>query len=473
MKAYVFTFLVLLLTLLIFSPSFKTGFSQDDYKNLYLSQNINQVFSSFNIFQKAEYPFFRPISTQLYFYILRQLFGLKPFFYHIFNFIMFAVNILLVNKLIILLTKSQKAGIFGIIFFAVNTTHFAPMNSPAYVQELFFVCFSVLSIIFLLKKQKKKEIVFFILALMSKETGVILPFVYLLIDIVLQKTQFFRSVKSHLTIFIILLIYLFGHIFFYGVPKSSSYVFQFGKSNILSLMWYFLWALSTPNILIDFLLPGFKMNKVFFVIGGYQAFLAIIGICVLLFCLVPFFLFALRNNNLKKLTFCCSLWFAMGVLPLIIFPLHKLAVEQSFSLVAFAIWSGAVLGKIWDNNFVNKFLIALFMLFYTAFAINSVSLAYKTHWTVRSAAQAKNVFSYLFHKYPNLKKGQVLYFKNGVVKIPEYGSSRQIYLATGEGKGFEVVYGYKFKLFFEEINPLPKNQKNKAIIINSSKLLGY
>lgn len=475
---------------ILFLPGFFTYFHQDDFIHLSFSQNLGQVISAFNIFQKGEFPFYRPIPTQVYFFITKTLFRLNPFGYHLVNFILFSVNIYLVNRFVRLISKNAIVSAVATIFFAINSTHFAPLYSAAYVHELFYVLFGVLTVDNFFRWMKNSErnnyiysILFFILALMSKETAVVLPgIVFLVYAFNKRHRKLVRVIKVLFPFTAILVIYLFAHFYFYGIAQGSSYALLLGKPTFNILVWYLLWALSTPNILIDFIQPGLRVNPVFFQVS--QASGTIYMIFFPVFLLLGFILIVKsisnaikkRNWQVPKLILFGFLWFVVGMFPLIIFPLHKLATEQAFSLVGLSIVLGAM--SVSHERSENKFRLIpiVFIALYLVLAINSIVLARKTHWIVRSALQAQNTIYYLKNNYPELSDNSTIYFKDGEVKIAPYGSSRQLYQATGNGYGIKLVlYKPKLNLYFEEINPLSQNNyyEDKVIEVDSSKLLGY
>lgn len=459
------------ISLLLFLTGFFNYFHQDDFIHLSYSQTFTQVVQAFNLFGKGAYPFYRPIPTQLYFFINRLIFGLNPLGYHAVNFILFAVNVFLLFQFVSLITKNKRIAAISCVFFGINSTHFAPLYTPANSQELFYVFFGLLTVYFFYEKKLVKSIIFFIFALMSKETAVILPAIIFLVLFYREKRLDFKKTGKMLALYLVVLtIYLVGHFFFYGVASGPSYKLIIGKPSLVILGWYFLWALSTPNILVDFLGSGFRLNPVFWQVAKNHA--------VIYFVFLPFFMF---NTILAFFLFIkkyalISLglaWFIIGLIPLMIFPLHKLATEQAFSLIGLSIALGTILSSKYHSR-LRQYLAYAVLISYLFVAVNSIELAKKTHWIVRSAYQAKHVIEYIKSEYPDLASDSVLYFINGNVAIPEYGSSQQIFRSLGNGTGLSLVLKKpQLRLYFEDINPAPQQIMKNAIVIDSSKFLGY
>ena len=181
----------------------------------------------------------------------------------------------------------------------------------------------------------------------------------------------------------------------------------------------------------------------------------------------------LQSAKNGRLMFLGISWFIVGLFPLIVFPLHKLATEQAFSLVGLSIAFGTILSTR-NRSRISQFLTYGVLFSYLFVAVNSIELAKKTHWIVRSAYQAKHVIKYIINEYPDLADDGIIYFINGNVAIPEYGSSEQIFRSLGNGTGLSFVLNKpKLQLYFEDINPAPQHILEKAIVIDSSKFLGY
>lgn len=467
---------------LLFLPGFRNYFHEDDFIDLALSQNFQQVVNSFNIFSPyPDFPFYRPIPTQLYFFITRSLFGLEPLGYHFLNFALFCLVVVSVYTLIKKITVNELAAFFGSIIFALNSTHFAGLNAPSYAHEFFLVLFACLTTIFFLDYLEKKRIPMFlaslaafVLALMSKETAVVLPVLLGITGLFLKKEKLSDLLKLSVPFLGVTLIYLFGHFVYYGLPQSESYKLILGKSNLTVLVWYFFWALSSPNIMTDFIGPGLKINPVFFQVSQTSGKLYLVSFPIFL---AVFGYFILRVIKTRPAVFSYLifgfLWFVVGVLPVVVFPLHRLAIEQSLSLVGLSIVFGKLLS---DGFFAGKKLRLLALLclgLYCLVAVNSIILARSTHWIPRMAGQAKSVVSYFSANYPDLPDDSVVYFVDGEIKIPAYGSSKQLALALAGNRGLRLALGKpNLQVYYQAEGELPTGHF-QPIVIDASRFLGY
>jgi len=478
--------LIIIYAFILFLPGFFLYFHQDDFIHFSVSQNLSQVVNAFDIFAKGQFHFYRPIPTQGYFFFGRLFFGLNPLSFHIINFIIFSINIFLVFFLVKSLAKSKNTARIAVLIYGINSTHVAPLFAAAYVHELLYVFFALLCLLTYIRSHGIKNkpfifyflsVIFFILALMTKENAVILPGILLIYEIFIIRASINQIIKKLFPFAFILLIYLLGHFFFYGLAQSPSYQVIIGKPTINIFLWYVLWALSVPNILIDFIGPKLYLNPVFFKVAGPHAYISLLSIPLLIILIsLLLFIFILNNrkNDKFRLLMFGVCWFIIGLIPLLPFPLHKLGTEQAFSLVGLSTVIGLIIINALKSH-AGKIISSIFIIIYIINATNSIILARSTHWIERSADQAQSVISYMQKTYPKLPDNAVIYFENGQISIPQYGSSRQLYQSTGGGFGLNLML-QKPDLFvyFQDIDNPPKTNENKLLIkIDSSKFLGY
>jgi hypothetical protein len=153
-----------------------------------------------------------------------------------------------------------------------------------------------------------------------------------------------------------------------------------------------------------------------------------------------------------------------------------LATEQAFSLIGLSLALSYIIYTGFSKKGIYRHIVILAVFFYIIMAVNSLILAQRTHWVISSAAIAENTINYLKNNKLKWIDGSGLNFYNGEVKIPQWGSSRQIYLALGNGEGTKLIFDKPGLIqYFQDINPIPASVENIPNIfsIDSSKLLGY
>ncbi|RKX69370.1 hypothetical protein DRP53_08405 [candidate division WOR-3 bacterium] len=143
-------------------------------------------------------PFFRPIQVG-YFILNRYLFGLHPLGWNIVSLAIHTLNLFLIIELIKLLYPKGKGLPFlsGLIF-AAHFIHTEPIFWTSAATTLLVATFLILSLISYLKNSHILSLIFFVLALLSKEDGVIIPFVLLVI--IIHQGSPFRAALPYFTL---------------------------------------------------------------------------------------------------------------------------------------------------------------------------------------------------------------------------------------------------------------------------------
>jgi len=133
--------------------------------------------------------------TMFSYLVDHTLWGDWPGGYHLTNLLLHALNAVLVYTLILQVTESRLTGVFSAALFAV---HPVQIESVAWVSSrkgLLSGAFILASLIFWLKKNRTDRdegcgLLFFALALLSKAIAVVVPFVVLTYDVVVQRRTF-------------------------------------------------------------------------------------------------------------------------------------------------------------------------------------------------------------------------------------------------------------------------------------------
>ena len=105
----VFLLLIVLLTVIIYLPTFTAGFVWDD-DNYIRNNELIRTFDIGGIFSDYVIGNYHPI-TVLVLAVEYQLFGLNETWYHLVNVLLHAVNVLLVYNVILLLSKKEIASL--------------------------------------------------------------------------------------------------------------------------------------------------------------------------------------------------------------------------------------------------------------------------------------------------------------------------------------------------------------------------
>jgi len=202
-------------------------------------------------------------------------------------------------------------------------------------QEIAMVVFVLLSILSYLKKPSTKNtliaLLFFILALASKETAVVLPFILLILDWLRGKIK----IKRILPFIIVLLPYLCFRFSYFGSVKGESYIWDFSpKRAANTLFWYALWSFGAPELLVDYVSSGFRILPRFYTDFPFWSSAILLTTSLTLLSFLIMFVKNIKAID-KKFLFTLGV-FGLGLVPVLFLPWHKFTLELTLPMVGFS-----------------------------------------------------------------------------------------------------------------------------------------
>jgi hypothetical protein len=314
-----------------------------------------------------------------------MFFHSSPLPLRIISFITFFADIYLVGKLSNLLTKNNKIAVISLFLYAVSATHFGQLYYVGMFQELCVTFFFLLSVIFFVRCEldNKSSIivtvysfVFFILALLSKETAVMIPFAFVAIYFYLLTAKridlSIRKIAIKILPFVFVLIaYLFLHFYYFGVLAGDSYVWNFSLAKLANTVtWYGVWSLGIPEMFVDFFGPGLHVNPNLFLYWSLQ----VIPILILFIseCVLLIYMFIKTRNSKKYIILLFGgLWFLITLLPVAFLPIHKFSYYLTLPLVGMVILISYLV------SYQKKIIGCLFCGVWFAISLVNLNLAYK------------------------------------------------------------------------------------------------
>lgn len=442
---------VLVLTLLsawIFRSSFNNFFSQDDFFHMILSRNESLV-TSFNIFEKArmDYYVYRPLTTQVFWKAGLALFGLNPFGYHLIAFAFFALNIGLVVYLSEKITRSRPVSFLAGFFYALSPANYYRLYFLSNFQETLMATLVFLAMILYLKKNWL-AIPVFLISLTCKETAVVVPGAFLLLDMfekrIPGKTFWLCAALSA--------VYFFLHKYFYGFFSGGIYAFDLNPIKTLNnYLWYWLWSLGFPESFVNLKLIAFPtlINPKFFTAFGPQGQQIVIGFLIFSALLIARLFKNIRDSyTLRVLAFCFG-FFIIFILPVGFFPFHKFA--YSLALPIFA--TSLILATLLINVRGYKILLGAYLVL--VLIVNDFNISH--HWITKSAVLSQKVINYFQEKYPTVPAVTNIYFQNNNLNycpmvLPKgIAWSKEIGYALSGDKGLHILYNdYRLPVYYED-----------------------
>ena len=440
---------ILPLILILFAPSLFNFFSADDWFHLRLAQ-IDSVLEFLNFFsfsttaQSAS--FYRPLSTQVFFFVFHSLFGLNAFFYYLFGILLFAFILLQIKSLVSLLFP-KISPFTTLIIYGFSVTNFTRAYFLSAYQELFLVLFALLALNAHLRSQTKKVLLFFILALLSKETAVVIPGLILLFDLYQGKLK----IKKYLPIFLVTAVYLHFRLFHFGLAEGDTYVWDFSpKTALNTLMWYTLWSFGAPELLVDYIGGGLRPIPRFYTDYPFFSYFILFFLLVLLG-LFAFMFFTSLKKNYRQYLFT-GLLFVTPLLPVLFLPRHKFTLELGLPLVGFSLLFALVANSV--KGRLGTLLIVLFMIL----NLPMNYLTYTRHYSVNRSRLSHRLYEYLTTQYPQYPSNP-LYFTDpeNAGRFEDY--AKQLSLATSRADIFKVIYNDpNLVVYFDGVNQPPEEQ---------------
>src|SRR5215510_4518891 len=164
---------------LVFSASFSQFFQGDAL--FYMSHRFRSWGEFFHALYTLDIAhWYRPLSSRTIQSVFFPWFGMQPYGYHWVVFLLFFATTCVLFFFIRELTQDFVSAATGTVFFSINWINMYVTYDFAFAPELFYASFYLLSCISYLRAELSKRwyvasIVFFVLALMSKEAAVTLP----------------------------------------------------------------------------------------------------------------------------------------------------------------------------------------------------------------------------------------------------------------------------------------------------------
>lgn len=461
--------------LLIFKPAFSINFFQDDYFFLKISR-ANSIVDFLRFYSPFHEYSYKPLATES-FYFLFHLLNYNIVLGHFIVFITFFVGLVFLYKIIKQLFNSELLSKLTVFLYASSLVHVFQLYWFATFQEICVFVFLSITFYSFLKKHFILSMVFFVMALLSKETAILfVPFLFLFVFV--QSKGDINKIRKHsITLSgYTLIAFLFWLTFSYSlnyVMSLDNYKIAFNpKLLINNAVWYWLWSIGYPNFMPDYFrsifsspLPEFwKMfstlkAKLYF--SGLAIYIIFTGasIVVLLF----------RNKEIKKyitLLVYCVINFFIFLGPILFFR-HKWMIRLTIPLIFVSLIEAMLMHALFTNRakFFKYVAVALLFLyiFWNYFGI-------RVHEETSTYLLENKIFNstkkYFTENKKEILKHDSIYFQDKTFDLPRgWNGSEKLKLSLSDesfldyyfpGSRLKAVYGY-------EDNDIPAN----AYIIDS------
>lgn len=461
--------LIIIFSIIIFSPALGNFFWGDDWFHLRIIQISNfQEFFNFFSFQSTSQstPFYRPISTQLFFFSFNNLFGLNAFPYYLFLIMVFALSLWLVNIFIFLITTDKKISLMATFIYGISATNFPRIYYLSNLQEVLMTIFLLASLIFYFKNTFKNTILsllFFILALGSKETAIVLPLILFIFNHLNKKYSFVRLWSYTL----ISLIYLVVRLVYWNTNGKDTYSFDLSLFKAVNTFgWYTLWSFGVPEFLVDYIGSGFKILSRYYQDFQLTGYILLTLTALTLTSFLALIISVIRK--IDKILFFFITFFSIGLLPVIFLPWHKFAYELTLPMIGFSAFLALLLVKKGKPVLLS----IGFFIFFCTLNLFTIFLDYQRHQSVTRSIISYKVYKYFKETYPVPLENSYFEFINDTPTVNQYwGSSKQIDQAVSQSNLFKVLYkDLRYVVYYEDI-PGQRPAENKRIPVSTAKFI--
>ncbi len=385
MKKTYYLIILIITTIVSYGASIHYGFSQDDWYFLYISQasNFKEVINFFNPTTQSGFAFFRPLSTQFYYYLFVKLFTLSQatYYMHVFMLIIQLLTAYLAQSLLVAIkVKQTPAQLISILYVGASSL-FLSMFYIAATQQLLATFFSIIAILSSLKNKNIYAGMFWALALLSKETAIVTPLILLVLQyFYLAKKRFVDLFKSVLPYILVGSVYLILRLV---APPTiqSEYHLAFGRNVLSTIRWYLLFGFGSPEELMRYATNQGAVDIVKFIRDfGYLGALNIFSTILILM----WFLYQLIINFRESKTWILLTWFVIGLLPVLFLQNHRYPHYLDLSLLP-------LLLILISGSKKAQYLITS-ILFLATFSAIQISI--RSHWTTARSEISARARSY-------------------------------------------------------------------------------
>lgn len=425
------TYFLLLATIVVtYGLSIKYGFSQDDWYFLSISraESLIDVLQFFNPAAQAGFAFYRPLGTQLYFFLAQFFLGLSgaPLGMHLFMLFIHSLSAFQVYRLVGKLNPNTRLPLLLALLYASSAVHFLSLYYISATQQLLAALFSLLSLNFFLDKKQGRAALFFALALLAKETAVVTPAIAFLLAPSSLPSRLRRLAPYIFTAGLYLLLRLSG-----GVSVQSEYHLVFNLSVISTLRWYYLFGYGAPEELVRYGLPRMAINLTQFIRDFGPT-----GLTLVLGSFGFTFLSLVRLIRRRSLQYL--LWWLVAILPVVFLQDHRYPHYLDLALIPLFL---LVL-----EGFSRRLQLILTSLL-IVISLLSVHLSRQTHWTTIRALMSKRAQT-------TIASSQACAYPVWFVTGPE-PEPRELAYALSLGNGPRVICNRQITLYYQGVAPTP------------------
>ncbi len=473
---------ICVVSLILFRAAFNQFFSADDWFHLRIS-NIATIgeFANFFRFKLTDQSaaFYRPIPTQVFFFLGQRLFGLNAIWWYGVVFMGFWATLVMLYRVTRGLFNHNTA-LLSTALYAVSHTHATRLYFLSAFQEISLVFFTLCAVAAFLHRTNRVwwwiSVVAFCLALLSKETAVIVPGLLALSTVLKPANSSLQSRLKDLAaslwphaLCLAAYLYLRFAVMGLDVATHETYAFSLDPQQLINTgIWYGLWSLGAPETLSNYVVDFSVLARWWSDFGRIATpILWLLGLSLLAVAALFAQTIVVKAARKRALPLAVGVvWFALTLLPVVFFPNHKFALELGLPLVGSS-WVLATL--IADGRRMGIATLVLIILL----NVFSSELTATNHYSILRSQTAQRVYKYFMNNHPRLNERTIVRFTNDRSDLPSnWGVSKQISESLQGSEFFAVLYPGKSVLAeYEDLPQTVVSAQPPAIVLGSSQFL--
>lgn len=471
-------FLTLVAIVLLYYKMIYLNFVTEDYHQLWTGKfNSLNEFNSFFFYKdtiEKQLPFYRPLTTQVYYGLMQKAFGIEAFYFHLASLVFHLFNTYLVYKIATHFLKSteRKFSFLASVIYGLNPSHVVNIIWPAVFQEVgstFSLSLSLLTFVYSISRKNNLlyilSLLFFSFSLLSKEVAIMFPFLLVLYIFVFNKKSYFKRL---LPFFLLLAYYSYFHFIKYPFQQTEGYTFLVNFQALNTLRWHVWWALGFPEPMTTYIGDNTTIQPQLWYSFTKET-IVVFSLFIVLCISVAFGVYKIMRIKFtelidKRIFFFATLYLFFLV-PILFLPENKNAYHQTFSLVGFSLVLSLFFIKLQKiPTFDTKFLAGVFISSLLCLYFYSAYFTYNNNRISTRSYMAEILLATFRTQNPNVQENSIIVVKND--RSSTWGSSsKQAYYTLGEW-AFKLYYGDSIEVYFEDIDTIPKD-------IDQSRLVEY
>ncbi|MBI4726465.1 tetratricopeptide repeat protein [candidate division TA06 bacterium] len=417
-KKYLRIILILALTVIAYWPIFSADFMYDDrffvQENPGIREwrNLPEYFASHSssIAAIKWEGIWRPLRTVSYL-VDYKIWGLNPLGFHLTNLLWHLLNVVILYLLLSRLFKNENLSLAACLIFALHPIQTEAVTWISSRGDLMFLsCGLTAFILFMSYEESRKHWALglscfsFILALLSKETAIVLPALFILYRYIFTGKGNIRETisrwKPDTVYFLIIAVYFVLRRLALGMVSQCPYWGDSFWTNLFTMI-----RVALDYVRLLFLPLWLRVDYVYDLSTNILDW-RIIGSLGILTMITAFAIRDLKNKGFLAFGW---FWFVIGLLPVSnIFPITTLLAERFLylPLIGFAIWAG----YLWSSLGNRKLAAAILWLILPAMMALTIkrNMEWRSPLKLWTAETARSQNSFIAHDYLGN-----LYYQNG------------------------------------------------------------